>query len=269
MCSLDADANLYAAPANLPSMPEIPNAAFFEPQSTAEDTLVQRLQTLEKISKRELFTRHFLPWMVKIPTAVDHPLSSVKQALVHWLFKKPLSPPKAWSTDVFIHPIIPLPIQNGQRMYRCLDGMIDPSSELAQLYEAEERLFPCPNFFHHHKDVLLSFGILSKPVWYTPLERIRYFSERGDRIDDLLVERLLKLPILTELANSGTSVAEIRRLKWIPGTSTTGQPVLFAPNECRGDEDTDLVDMVFGSTNIRLRKTSKWKQILGEYLLSC
>ena len=264
MCSLDTEGHVYATPADLPPMPDLPNAAFFEPQSTAQNSLIQRLQALETVSRRELFNRHFWPWMVGIPAAVDNPLNLVKEAVIDWLIKGSLPSSSAWASDVFAHSIIPLPVHGRQRRYRCLEGMVDPDSELAQFYDVEEGLFPCSDFVAKHKVALLAYGLLSSPLWSTPLERIRYFSKHEGRLDLQKAEKFLKLPVPTELIRSEASIAEIRRLKWLPGTSITGQPVILAPIECRGAEDNDLVDLVLGTTSVNVKKTSKWKRVLGK-----
>lgn len=215
------------------------------------------------LSKKDLVTRYILPWIHRTPTTANGHLSLVKELLVDWMMKKSLPYSEAWAVDVFSYPIIPLPIHNGQRDYRCISGMVDPISDLAKLYDAEERLFPCSDFSNRHRDALLAYGLLSKPVWSTPLERARYLSQRGGGIDVRKVERLLKLPVLNELASSQTSITEIRRLKWLPGTSVTGRPVLLAPQESRGAEEACLVDMVLGTTTLHV-KSDKWKKVLGE-----
>ena len=240
----------------------MPNASFYRPRSSAEKLLVERLKALEVVSVKDLFTRHFLPWMETVPALIEDKLSSVKYNLADWLLKNSLPHSDAWRKDVFSRQIIPLPIEDGQRRYRCLNGMIDPSSDLAKLYDKKERLFPDSDFFARRKVALIDYGLLSKPIWCTPLERARYLSQNHGDIDIQRVKRLLKLPVCAEFADSVDAVAEIRGLKWLPGTSVTGQRVLLAPNECRGADESHLVDMVMGTTSISV--SAEWRNILGK-----
>jgi len=262
-CSLDGSNHLYAAPAELPPLPDLPQASFFCPQSSAERLVVERLNLLECVSNSDLLTRHFLHWMGTVPTSVGKNFSFVKEALADWLTKKsPIPRSKVWQADIFSHPVIPLPVLDEQRHYGCLDEMIDPSSKLARLYDAEERRFPCSDFFARHKNTLTTYGILSKPAWFTPIERAKYLSQRHDDIDTGKIQSLLELPVLPEFANSDAAISEIRSLKWLPGTSAEGQSVLLAPNECRGADQSYLVDMVLGTTTLSVNP--KWKNVLGE-----
>jgi len=213
---------------------------------------------------KDLLTRHLLPWTKTVPTAIDDPLCTAKQSLLDWLMKKCRPYSNAWQSDVFSHPLIPLSNQDGHRQYRCIAGMVDPSSDLAQLFDPEESLFPCPNFFANHKEALLAYGMVSKPSWLTPLERARYFSQRGGDIKDhnIKVEKLLKLPISADLSNSKANVKEIRGLKWLPGTSIDGVGTLLAPNECRGADESHLTDLVWGTTTLVVK--ANWSKLLGK-----
>lgn len=193
----------------------------------------------------------------------DAALISAKESLVNWIMEgAPHAHSEAWQRDVFSHPIIPLPVRSGQRRYRCIVGMVDPSSKIAKLYDEQENLFPCAEFHSRHQKALITYGILSEPLWYTALERARYFSECGDKIDKIKVQRLLNFPVLTELSESATSISEIRALKWLPGRSIDEKSVLFAPSECRGADESYLVDLVWGTTPFTVE--SDWRKILGK-----
>lgn len=267
-CSLDGSGHLYMAPMDLPPLPNIPQASFFHPQSPGESLIVECLKALETVSNKDLLTRHLLPWMETVPTAVRDDLSTAKEALVNWLVER--SPPisEEWQRDIFSQPIIPLPVESEQRQYRCLSGMVDPSSDLARLYNPEERLFPCPEFLARHKEALLAYGLQSKPLWSTPLERAEYLSQHPSSIAVSKIESLLELPVLPELTKSEAAIKKIRSLKWLPGITVTGQPTFLAPNECRGADESHLVDKVLATTAISV-KSSYWKSILGEHRASC
>ena len=141
--------------------------------------------------------------------------------------------------------------------------MVDPSSDLAQLYNEEEELFPCPNFFARHKESLLTYGLLSKPVWSTPLDRVRYFSQHPANTGLDKIASLLNIEVGADLLASKDSLAEIRSRKWLPGWSTHGQPVVLAPNECRGADQSHLVDTVWGTFGLSVQSTN-WKKTLGK-----
>lgn len=228
---------------------------------------MSRLKELQKITVKELLTRHLLSWMSSVPTSADDYLSFAKTKLVDWIMNKaPSSHSKPWQTEVFCHPIIPLPVQDGERRYRYLSGMISPDSDLAKLYDKEEGLFPCSDFWSKHKPKLLTYGMLSSPVWSTPVERIKYFSRQRHAIDFHKFEALLKLPISPDLSNSHASVKEIRCLKWLPATSVTGESVFLPPSECRGADESQLVDLVWGTTTLTVK--SGWKRLLGRMVCS-
>jgi sacsin len=262
-CSLDARGQMYKTPPGLPPLPNLSKVSFFEAQSEVERLFIERLKALPRVSDKDLLTQHFLPWMGTV-TSDDAALSLAKEELVHWIMKMaPTHPCSAeWQVDVFSHAIIPLPVEGGQRRYRCIAGMVDPSSSLAPLYDAGENVFPCPHFYTKHKNVLIAYGLTSKMQWDTPLERARYFAHHGDEVDiNTKVETLLKLRVLSKLSSSKDSIAEIRRLKWIPCTSVLGESILHAPFECRGADDRHLIDLVWGITTLSMEPS--WKRVLG------
>lgn len=227
--------------------------------------MMERLRALQHITAKDLLTLHLLPWMESIPFDAE-PLWRIPKAnLADWIMKGSRRPSKAWLTEIINHPIIPLPLRNGKTQYRCLTGMVDPSSELAKLYDEEENVFPCPVFFSRHKEALIACGIATQPAWSTPVERAKYFSQGEVDIETLQckVDCLLKLPVGKELISSTTEVAEIQNLKWLPGVSLNGESTLLAPNECRGADQSHLVDFTWGTTNIVIKEG--WRKVLGKY----
>ena len=255
-CALDGHDHLYETPSHLPLLPEIPKVSFFASANQAESAVVRRLKVLENVSARSLISRHFIAWIDMLDK------HSAKEDLIEWLMAKALPFSEAWQNNIFSKPIIPLPLQDTERKYRPIDGMVDPTSELACLFDPKETVFPCPDFFTKHEKTLRMYGMLSKPRAFTPLERVRYFSKREGGPEVHKAERLMRLPVLPELENSEASIAEIRNLKWLPGRSLTGQSVLFAPNECRGADESHLVDLVLGTVAFTVSSTN-WKRILG------
>ena len=252
-------------PSGFPPLPDIVRVTFYDPQDEIEKLMMERLRALQHITAKDLLTLHLLPWMESVPFDAE-PLWKIPKAnLADWIMKGSRRPSKAWLTEIINHPIIPLPLRNGKTQYRCLTGMVDPSSELAKLYDEEENVFPCPVFFSRHKEALIACGIATQPAWSTPVERAKYFSQGEVDIETLQckVDCLLKLPVGKELISSTTEVAEIQNLKWLPGVSLNGGSTLLAPNECRGADQSHLVDFIWGTTNIVVKEGCR--NVLGKY----
>lgn len=230
--------------------------------------MIRRLRALQDVPNKDLLTLHLLPWMESIPSDAESQWKIPKANLIDWIMRGSRRPSKTWLTEVISHAIIPLPLQDGKRQYRRLTGMVDPSSELAKLYEEKENVFPCPEFFSRHKDALIACGIATKPTWSTPIERAKYFSQCPLDTETLQrqVDCLLKLPIEKELISSTCGIADIRRSKWLPGVSLNGESALLAPNECRGADQSHLVDLLWGTTNIVVK--ANWRKVLGKNLAS-
>ena len=251
-------------PAGFPPLPDIVGVSFYDPQNEFERLMVVRLRALQDATAKDLLISHLLPWMESISSNAE-PLWEIPKAnLVDWIMKGSRRPYKAWLTDIISHAIIPLPLQDGKTRYRCLTGMVDPSSELAKLYDEEEKVFPCPDFFSRHKEALIACGIATQPSRSTPAERVRYFSKCG--VDHVTLQRkvdyLMKLPVGKDLSSSTIDIADIRNLKWLPGVSVNGDSTLFSPKECRGVDQSHLVDLVWGTTNIVTK--ANWRKVLGK-----
>lgn len=261
-CDLVCGGKLYETPIDIPSLPDLLGITFISPQSLAETALIGRLEALEKADPKFLLDRHLLTWLESIPPhSNDDDLGPVKEKLVNWIFDKAPANSSTWMNDVFSRSIIPLPRRTGERQYRSLPGMVDPSSSLANLYDDAEQVFPCLEFFSRNKVVLKSYGLVSLPLWDTPLDRIRHYSKRGLETDPGKIESLLETILQPRLLDSEDAVKEIRSLRWLPGTCVTGEPVILAPNECRSGEESHLVDHVLGT--ITFSTGSLWRKLLG------
>lgn len=255
---------MYETLSALPPLPPMSGVLFFDPRGSIEGAVMKRLKALKKPAVLDLLADHFLPWMITLPAHSDVGLNNAKKGLVEWILKKaPIPCSTLWQNKVFSYPIIPLPSLDEESRYRCLDGMVDPTSEIAQLYNKDEGLFPCPAFFARHKETLIAYGILSKPLWSTPLDRVRYFSQNPGEINDKKVEALLKLPI-SQLSRSKELVAEIQEQEWLPALSVAGESVILAPKDCRSKDESDLVDFVLGITAIPVLPS--WKKLFGKRL---
>ena len=253
-------------PSGFPPLPDIFGVSFYDPPKEIERPMVARLRVLQDVPSKDILTLHLLPWMESIPSDAVSLWETPKANLIDWIMKGSRRPSKAWLTEIISHPIIPLPLQGAKRRYRCLTGMVDPTSELAKLYDEKEDVFPCPDFFSRHKEALIACGIATQPTWFTPAERVRYLSQRQVDTETLQrkVDCLLKLPVQNELISSTCDIADIRKLRWLPGVSLNGESTLLAPNECRGADQSQLVDLVWGTTNITAK--ASWKKALGKHL---
>ena len=225
--------------------------------------LASSLGLLKTISKEELLTNHLLPWFVKTQ---DKSFKTVKECLVEWIFKDPTFT-NTWITGVMSQPIIPLPLIQRIRSYRCIPDLVDPASTTAKLYFETENRFPCPEFYSRRKQALISCGLGDGITSSTPQERAKYYAQCGADIQDIRskVECLLKLPIEAQLKASEEHIHSIRTLNWLPGKSRLGKSALLAPADCRGADDSGLVDHVLGTTMYTVNED--WKKLLGKYPL--
>ena len=251
--------HFYEAPIGLPPMPEIPRVSLYDLSNQDERHLVERFNLIEKISLADLLQNHLLPWAV---TVRDGPLVTAKEALIEYTFQRLRD---ARSIDIANVPIVPLAPSNGhQRQYRCLSGMVDPTTPLSELYFEHEDVFPCPKFFQRHKEALRSIGISNKLNWTTALERVHYYSQYHEDVANLEAKAkcLLQLPICQELSSSEPPILEIRTLRWLPAVPVSGSTMtLVSPQTCGGADESDLVDHVLGTTRFSVNK--EWKKYLG------
>lgn len=263
-CDLDQGGKMYEAPPQLPSVPEIVGIHFYTIDvNVAEKHIVRKLHLLEKISMEQALTEHFLPWMA---TAQEYSSIPAKEALVKWIFDNSKSPSVSWMTNVISQPIVPLPTRGGERHYRCLVDLVDPTSTFSKLYFDDERVFPCADFLKLHGVALMACRLSKGVTSMTPLDRARYYSSCGGTLLELQekVQLLLKVTVQFGFTSSAASINEIRSLKWIPGKSVDGQLALLAPNTCRGFDQGQLVDMVWGTANYSVK--TDWRRVLGQYV---
>ena len=261
MCDLDQSGHLFQAPPNLPPLPDIPDITFYEVSNPGESYIIRQLHLLEETSTQDLLTKHLLPWMQR---AQDSSLLPAKEALVSWIFEHSKNPTESWISSVISWPVVPLTNINGCRTYRCLKDLVDPSSRFACLYFPEENVFPCPEFVRRHRSPLAACGLSKGFTWSTPLQRAKYYSKCDADLQVLheKVKYLLNIPIQPEPSLSEASISEIRTLNWLPGVSATGEPALMSPSVCRGSDQSQLVDLVWGTVSYSVRR--EWMKILGK-----
>jgi hypothetical protein len=194
----------------------------------------------------------------------DVSILPAKEALVDWVFDISKNPSETWISSVMGWPIIPQPAHNGNRTYRCIKDLVDPCSGFASLYFAEENVFPCPDFAKRHKGALAACGLGNGVNSSTPLERAAYYSRCGADLDALQdkIKCLLKVPIEPNHGFSEALIGEFRKARWLPGTSANGKPTLMSPSTCRGRDQSQLVDLVWGTVPYLVSKD--WKKLLGK-----
>ena len=263
MCTLDQGGQLCEAPADLPPLPDIEGLSFYDISNASEKYVVRQLKLLEKLSSEQILTKHLLPWMAMAQDIASIP---AKAALVDWIFSHSKSPTDSWKKNIMTKAIVPLPVDHGSMQYRCLSDLIDPTSPYAALYFEEENVLPCAEFYARHKVALHACGISDGLTEDTPLDRARIYSQSGADLQVLMkkVEILLRSRSPCESGSTALPIDEIRSLKWLPGTSATGEVTLFSPNACRGADDSHLVDKVWGT--VKFPVLENWRKILGEYI---
>lgn len=263
ICNLDQDGHLCEAPSDLPPLPNIEGVSFYDISNASEKYLTRQLKLLEILTIEQILTQFLLPWMAM---AQDKASMPAKAALVEWIFDHSKYPTGSWKTNIMSQPIVPPPTRDGNIRYRCLKDLVDPTSVYSTLYFEEENVFPCAEFFTCHKGAFQACGISTGFNKDTPLDRAKVYSQHGADFQVLMdkVTNLLQGRFPYEVSSAALPTDEIRALKWLPGISTTGEMALFSPNDCRGADDSHLVDKVWGTVNFSV--TGFWKKILGEHL---
>ena len=263
-CSLDNQRRALEAPKGFPATVNISDVTFYDFSNSSEKYMTESFKLVEAMPLEELLIAHLLPW---IDSARDSSSAASKYALVEFIFSNSRRPSSTWIAQVNSKSIVPLPFlgDGTAKRYESLLRLVDPSgSILPSLYFKDESVFPCKEFFHRHKEALQLCGIRRRPNWDTPLERVRVYATCGKAINSIeeKVECLLKLPVHKDLIASQSSVLEIQRLKWLPGC-LVGEPktALISPDECRGADETHLVNFVLPTAKFSVG--DDWKKILG------
>ena len=250
---------LYEVPADLPPIPEIPGLSLYDVSNQDERHLVERFDLIKKTNPMALLKNHLLPWVVKV---TDGPLITAKQALIEYAFQH-LRDQRAM--DILNFPIVPLASDDvRKRRYRCLSGMVDPTSPLAKLYFEHEDVFPCTAFFQRHKETLRPCGISTELDWNKCLDRVQFYSQCEIDVESLEVKAkcLVQQPIRRELSSLESTIVQIRTLTWLPALPVSGSTVtMFSSQKCRGADESDLVDHVLGTTRFSVSK--EWRKHLG------
>ena len=264
--AVDRSHNLFEMPAQLPPLPAIESVSFCLLSDPHEKYILEQLGIVERISNEQLLIEYLLPWMHK---AAEDSFATVKEKLVDWIFLNSEAPSESWISNVLNHhPIVPLSVSDteGRPVYARLQDVIDPNSTFAKMYFEDEGRFPDPQFYKRHKRALIACGISNGLFPHTPLDRARVFAEDKTATPTLIekVECLFNAPLSEDTLASATSVKEIRTLRWIPGTSVLGNPVLLCPIMCRGASQSQLVDKVYGQTPFHMKRRGKWEELLGQ-----
>ena len=250
------------APKSLPCIQLPPTLTLFRFSSMAEKGLQKSLGLVQEIALSTLLFDYLIPFVFK---AQDLDLEPVRYALAEFALDNSRSPSDAWVKSVNSEPIIPLGLRSDsqRREYRRLRDLVDPNSALAKLYFDDENVFPDRDFFRKHSPALTTCGINTKITWHTPLDRARFYATRTV-LEQLLekVKQLLSIPVDSRLFTNEAIVSEIRALQWLPVMPISDEQFkLFAPNECRGADERDIVDLVLGVLDIQVSST--WKRLFG------
>ena len=265
--SLDSQPVAVIAPKLLPAVPLPPGFALFQFSSKDEKDMQKTLALLEDMALATLLFEHLIPFAFKVhdPEVQESGFENAMYALADFTFENSRNPSAPWIDLVRGASIIPLHLApDGQRrQYRRLRELVDPFSDLAKVYFEDENVYPERRFFRKHSPSLVKCGIETQIAWDIPLHRVRCYAKRTD-LEQVLtrVEQLLAMPVDSKLSSNETIKNEIRNLKWLPCMSLGEESLkLLSPNECRGADERDLVDLALGVLDIQV--PSAWKELFG------
>ena len=216
-----------------------------------------------------------IPSVMPIEDEVDEALESMKYNIVDYALDQSRFHGQQWAQSVQQHAFIPVQPRAGERAstYGFVQTLVDPTSDMAQLFFADEKVFPEKELFRKHRIVLSDLGLKRNVSWDTPLQRARYYAIYKDPHQLLdKISRLLALPLDAQLLSSTDSISEMRKLRWLPAIPGPGKPLtLLSPNECRAADQRDLVDHVLGVFEATVKpdwtKLFGWETVLDQKLL--
>jgi sacsin len=264
--SLDSQIIAVIAPKLLPAVPLPLGFALFQFSTKDEKDIQKTLALLEDMALATLLFEHLIPcaFQVHDPEVQNSGFENARYALADFTLENSRNPSAAWIYLVGGASIIPLDLApDGQRQYRWLRELVNPSSALAKLYFEDEDVYPERQFFQKHSPSLVKCGIKTETAWDTPLHRVRCYANRTDLGQVLKrVQQLLAMPVDPKLASNETVTNEIRNLKWLPCMSRGEERLRpLSPGECRGADERDLVDLALGVLDLQV--PSAWKKLFG------
>ena len=259
---LDSHKLAFVAPKSLPCVLLPPDCALYVFSKRAEKDIQKTLNLAKDLDIGTLLFKYLVPFAFGNPD-LEHECS--RYTLADFVFENSRSPTETWVQSVNAESIIPLelPSDDQRREYGRLKDLVDPSSQLAKLYDKDEKVFPAHAFFQRHSASMVKCGLKTRLAWDTPLERARHYASCED-LEKLMetVKHLLAEPVEPKLLTSEPAVAEIRSLQWLPIKSRGDQRFrLLSPNECRGSDESDIIDLALGVLDIQVLPS--WKQLFG------
>ena len=248
----------FLLPPAFPAFPDLPRLTFFDMNDQSERYIVQELHLVSVASNEALLNDYILPWMVK-PRSGDE--SFARMQLLDWIFGEIKAPDAKIRNLVAKNPIVPIKTNSNAKQFRRLIDLVDPRSESAVLYFEDEPVFPAIDFFEKHELTLGSYGIQRGNESATlPLDRARVYA--GRKADAELLAKVQKLLTSPFPASRMYQTNEtVQNLAWLPGTMPGGEMELCSPRACRGLDQRDLVDEVWGW--LPFNPLPEWKSLLG------
>lgn len=256
--AIPQNGNAYFLPFALPAFPNLPGLNFFDIKEPSERYIVRELQLVSHASIETLLNDHILPWMVKQKSGDE---SIAKMQLVDWIFGEIKPSDAGIRNTVSTNPIVPMKPKSNAEPFRCLIDLVDPRSESAILYFEDEPVFPANDFFEKHELALRSYGIQRGNESPTlALDRAKVYAERKADMKLLAkVQKLLTSPLPpTKMYQANKTVES---LTWLPATMPDGEMRLCSPKRCRGLDQRDLIDEVWGW--LPFNPLPEWQSLLG------
>lgn len=262
-----ADVFAVELPKNLPPLCPIRNLGFYSPSSSSESFLANTFKLNEDVPLAQLIFSHILPQVFDPQAMVPE---AMKATLANYTFSKSRKPSDTWVTEINRFAVVPLQRlkPDDPQQYCPLKALVDPTTELAKLHFDTEDVFPDRQFFAQHQRALVACGLPREITCDRVLERARLYSSHDnlepEYLQELLikVQRLLTMSLNVSAPSFQSRVNEVTNLSWLPARKYREAPLtLLPPSQCRGLEESDLVDCVLGVVDSKVARP--WRRLFG------
>ena len=247
----------------MPPIPSIPGLASFDPCDTHETNLLDFFDLVEQMPLLRLFFEHIVP---HIDDEKNTDMAEAKLRLVNFILEKNMRPSAVFKSHFSKHRLIHCANCSGSDgiRFRLPATTVDPTSTVSNIFFNDEDVFPEPNFFRRHHEVLKGCGIVQILSPEILIERVHTFasSSRDKQTLIVKVKQLFSLSLDAGFELSPTSLVRFRTLKWLPVLCPSSKGYqLVSPDSCRALDDKELVDLVLNIFESSV--TPKWKVLLG------
>ncbi|KAL9612094.1 MAG: hypothetical protein Q9204_008979, partial [Flavoplaca sp. TL-2023a] len=247
----------------MPPIPSIPGLASFDPCDTHETNLLDFFDLVEQMPLLRLFFEHIVP---HIDDEKNTDMAEAKLRLVNFILEKNMRPSDIFKSHFSKHKLVHCANFSGSDgiRFRLPATTVDPTSTVSNIFFDDEDVFPQPDFFRRHHEVLKGCGIVQVLSPEILIERVHIFasSSRDKQTLIVKVKQLFSLSLGAGFELSPTSLVRFRTLKWLPVLCPSSKDYqLVSPDSCRALDDKELVDLVLYIFESSV--TPKWKVLLG------